>query len=279
MRTTLPLALTAAFALVSQGVAAPAPPYGELETGYSYAEIADLATAAPLALKAEIVNATMLKPEVSPGLEAGRQRYFVEAQINILLAGRADLPSMIRYLVDLPVDQARPKTKYKLKGASVLLLGKTTSRIGELQLVGPRAQIPATPENEARLRSILSSTVAKDAPPRVIGIGHAFHVAGSLPGEGETQIFVKTADNRPISLTILRRPGETPHWAVALSELVDASAEPPKPETFLWYRLACGLPRTLPTGATDGLAPDDARLASEDYALVIRELGPCDRAK
>ena len=33
--------------------------------------------------------------------------------------------------------------------------------------------------------------------------GSRFHVAGSLPGEGETQIFVKTADGRPISLSIL----------------------------------------------------------------------------
>ena len=68
-------------------------------------------------------------------------------------------------------------------------------------------------------------------------IGNAFHVAGSLPGEGETQMFLTTADARPVSLSILRRPGEQPRWAVALAEIVDEAAGPPQRDTFLWYRL------------------------------------------
>src|SRR5207244_7883429 len=100
-------------------------------------------------------------------------------------------------------------------------------------------------------------------------------VAGSLPGESETQIFLRTGDRRPISLSVLRRPHEDPRWAVALSELVDDSAAPPKPDTLLWYRLACGLPRQLPETAIASLAADDADAARADYQLVLAGLGPC----
>ena len=149
--------------------------------------------------------------------------------------------------------------------------------IGDERLVGPRAQVPRTPENEARLRAILTAAVAPDAPPAITGVTRAFHVAGSLPGEGETQIFLRTADKRPISLSILRRPHEDPRWAVALSELVDDSAAPPKPETLLWYRLACGLPRQLPDDAVAGQSPEDADAARADYQLVLTGLGACKR--
>jgi hypothetical protein len=62
---------------------------------------------------------------------------------------------------------------------------------------------------------------------------------------------------------------------VALSELVDNSAAPPKPDSLLWYRLACGLPRQLPDSAVAGLAEGDAKAARDDYQLVLTGLGPC----
>jgi hypothetical protein len=160
----------------------------------------------------------------------------------------------------------------------VLLLAAAAARPGELQLVGPRAQVPRSPANESKLRAILTEAVAPEAPPAITGVARAFHVAGSLPGEGESQIFLRTADGRPISLNVLRRPGEEPRWAVALSELVDDSAAPPKPDSLLWYRLACGLPRTLPDAATASIAPGDAEQARADYSLVLAGLGPCTRS-
>ena len=107
------------------------------------------------------------------------------------------------------------------------------------------------------------------------GVGAAFHVPGSLPGEGETQIFLQTADARPVSLSVLRRPGEEPRWAVALGEIVDEAATPPARDTLLWYRLACFLPATLPQASTASLEEADARQASEDYAFVLARLGAC----
>lgn len=260
------LCATTVFLLAAAPVTPAAEPIG-------YVEMADMALSAQQVLSVEITRATLLKKEAAAGVASGKVRFLVEAKVMALIGGRGPAPAGIRYLVDFPQTMA----KVKLKGVDVLLLGGPTSRPGEFALIGPHAQILRTPENETRLRAILSASVARDAPPEITGIGHAFHVPGSLPDEGETQIFVKTADGRPISLSILRRPGEKPHWAVALSELVDASAAPPQPDSFLWYRLACGLPPKLPDSALEGAAEADAEQARQDYQVVIDGLGPCKR--
>jgi hypothetical protein len=92
-------------------------------------------------------------------------------------------------------------------------------------------------------------------------------------------VFLTTADNRPVSLSVLRRPGERPRWAVALSEIVDDAAGPPRPGTLLWYRLACTLPPALPERSTAALEPVDADAARADYRVVISALGPCGRTR
>jgi len=257
----------------SVGHAATPVPYGGLTTDYSYVELADMAFAAPQTIGATITEAIPLKGEAAAGLDPGMTRYYVQADVTALISG-AGVPSHVTYLVDLPNP---PKGKLKLKGVPVLLLAATTGNPGELRLVGPRAQVPRTPENESRLRAILTAAVSPDAPPAITGITRAFHVAGTLPGESETQIFLRTADKRPISLSILRRPHEDPRWAVALSELVDDSAAPPKPDSLLWYRLACGLPRALPDDAVASLAEPDAQAARDDYQVVLTGLGACKR--
>ena len=103
----------------------------------------------------------------------------------------------------------------------------------------------------------------------------AFYVPGSLPGEGETQIFLLTRNDRPAALSVLRRPGEQPRWSIALSEVIDENATAPARDTLLWYRLACFLPRTLPDNATAALEESEAAHAREDYAFVVQQLGPC----
>lgn len=275
-RSPFLLAVLAAAGLTAHMVnAASISLYEGFAKNVAYADMADMALTAPVSLAATILKAQPLKGELAVGVPAGKTRYLVEAHADALIAGRAELPETIRYLADLPATKKTPK----LKGQQVLLLAAVGPRAGELRLIGPHAQIARTPDDEARLRAILKAAVAPDAPPMITGIGHAFHVGGSLPGEGETQIFLKTPDNRPISLSILQRPGETPRWAVALSELTDASAEPPAPNTLLWYRLACGLPRTLPDESVQGLAPADAEQARSDYGVVLAGLGPCTRSR
>src|SRR3546814_359854 len=183
--------------------------------------------------------------------------------------------TLFRSLVDIPLD-SRGRTP-KLKKQHVLLFARRAGNApGAIQLVALDAQINWSDQNAAMLRRILTEAVAADPPPRITGIGNAFHVAGSIPGEGETQIFLTTASGQPVSLSVLRRPGQQPRWAVALGEIVDESAATPQRDSLLWYRLACFLPDQMPEMALD---PEDARVAREDYQFVLNGLGPCGRTR
>lgn len=245
----------------------------------SYADLADMVLAAPVVAGAEIRKARRLRKDLAVGTPPGHARFYVEVDVKTLIRGADGLPARVGYLVDLPLGSANRPPRIKRKSRVLLLASRVPGRPAELRLVAPGAQLPWTPDLERRVRDILLAANAADAPPRVTGIGKAFHVPGSLPGESETQIFLATSDNRPISLAILRRPGEAPRWAVSLGEIVDDSAAPPPRDTLLWYRLACFLPPELPETSTAELSPQDAAAAREDYALVIAGLGACARAK
>jgi hypothetical protein len=250
---------------------AEAPPPG-------YADLADLVLAAPVVADATIRSTAKIKAAEAPGVAAGKQRLYVEADVTALVRGAGGTPPRIGYLIDVAPDFAGRLPR--LKKARVLVLARPVPATpGQLQLVAPDAQLAWSPALDAQVRAIVQAAVATDAPPPVIGIGNAFHVPGALPGEGETQIFVATSNDSPMSLSILRRPGEDPRWAVALSEVVDEAAAPPPRDTLLWYRLACGLPATLPDRATSTLGPQDKAQAETDYAFVLAQLGPCGRTR
>jgi len=270
------LILAAALTIIP--IASPAANVPMLPSYSGYADLADLALNAPVIVLATITSASRLTPQESPGVAAGKARFYVTAKVTTLLKGREGVPPVVTYLADVPLDaQGRP---LKLRKAPVVLFGATVAgRPGELRLIAPDAQIGASPESEPRVRAILTAAIARDAPPLITGIGSAFYVPGAVPGESETQIFLTTADQRPVSLSILRRPGEEPHWAVALSEMTDEAAQPPARDTLLWYRLACTLPPALPDSSTSALSPDDARAAAADYSVVMAGLGGCERKR
>lgn len=271
MSVTAPL--YAQQATPASSVPAPSAPAGP-----AYADLADLVLAAPVIANATIRSTSRIKGEEAVGLAPGLQRFYVEADVSALIRGAAGLPPRIGYLLDVAPD-ARGRAP-RLRKAQVLLFARAVPGSANLlQLVSPDAQLPWTPETDARVRAIARAAVAPDAPPAITGVGGAFHVPGSLPGEGETQIFLQTADRRPVSLLILRRPGEISRWSVALSEIVDEAAGPPGPETLLRYRLACGLPEALPAESVAALEPADAAIAREDYQFVRTALGPCGRTR
>lgn len=246
-------------------------------TGLSYADIVDLADTAPLVAHVRIRNIIPLKPEQAGDVPAGHKRLFVEGDVMGLIRGEAGIAPLVSWLYDAPVD-ARGKLP-KLKKAQVILFARPGGRPGQIQLVARDAQIPATPAEIERVKTILSALVARDAPPRILGLGDAFHVAGTVAGEGETQIFLRTENGDPVSLSILRRPGEQPRWAMALGEIVDEAAKAPAPGSLLWYRLACTLPPALPARAVRTLSVQDAEAARADYRVVIDALGPCGRTR
>lgn len=242
----------------------------------TYVDLVELADNTPLVLHAQVRDQAEVEPERAPGLAPGHARLFVEADTLALIAGSVPVGQSLRYLVDVPLD-ARGKVP-KLKKQQVILFAQPVpGRPGELQLVDPGAQLPWGAELEARLRPILASLIAPDAPPVVTGIRDALAVEGNLTDESETQIFLETARGDPVSLSVVRRPGMEPRWGVSWSELVDQSARPVRPGTLEWYRLACTLPERLPPEANLAREARARSLAVSDYAFVIERLGPCTR--
>lgn len=259
----------------------PPPPPASAPGGmdWTYADLADLALPAPVAAHVEVIRARALRERDVTGVPPGHRRFLIEADVLSLIRGTGGIAPRITYLVDLPNDMRGRAARVPRRAQYLIFADAAPGRPGELRLSAPDAQIPWTPEAGERVRRLLVEANRADAAPRIVGIGRAFHVPGSLPGESESQIFLLTADQRPVSLTILRRPGERPRWAVALSEIVDAAAEPPAANSLLWYRLACTLPRALPEPAFRDLNAAERRAVEGDYRLVIEGLGPCVRSR
>jgi hypothetical protein len=266
----LPFALT---------IAAAPPPATDSGPAPTYVDLVDLALAAPIVAQVRVTSAVPVPDERAPGLRAGEARLFVEGEVTALYRAPGPLAARVRYLVDLPRD-ARGRPPRPPKGSTLLILASPVAeRPDELRLVAPDAQLPASPAAEARLRAIIREAAAPAPAPAITGVGRAFFSPGNLPGESETQIFLQTADRRPVSISVLRRPGQTPRWAVALSEMVDESAVAPKPETLLWYRLACGLPKSVPARSVENAEAGAAAAIARDYRLVLDSLGPCARTR
>lgn len=273
----LNLVVAAAAALgAAQAVESQSFPSGSAMT---YADLADLALAAPIAAHVRVRDADLLSAEEAGSVPPGHRRFLVEAELVALIRGAGGLPARVSYLVDLP-DDARGRRARIRRGTEYLVLATPVpGRPAELRLAAPDAQIAFSAEAATRLRDILTEAASADAPPRITGFGRAFHVPGSLRGESETQIFLETEDARPISLIVLRRPGEAPRWSVALGEIVDQAARAPAAQTLLWYRLACTLPSTLPASSLGDASPDEAQAIRADYQLVVEGLGRCLRSR
>ena len=273
------VSLCAAFFAASPALLPPAAAQLVAESGVvlpPYAQIADRVVGAPAILDVRIRSATRIKGPEAANVAAGHQRFYVEADVLALIRADAPLPARVGYVVDVPLD-ARGRAP-KLNKRRVLLFARPVAgQPTMIQLTTLDGQRDWSAELDALIRRIAREVVAPDAPPAITGLGNAFHVPGSLPGEGETQIFVQTANGAPISLSILRRPGEQKRWAVALGEIVDDAAAAPPRDTLLWYRLACGLPRALPATSLADAEPENAAAAREDYRFVLEQLGPCKR--
>ncbi len=271
--------LAAAAALAAASAQPERPQTYPQSPSLSYADMADLAAGAPVAAHVRVRDADALDEREAPGVRAGFTRFLIAAEMVALIRGEGGIQGRVSYLAELPNDSRGRRARIGRRAEYLVLAQRVPNRPGELRLVAPDAQVPFTPQAAERLRAILRDSSAAGAAPRIVGIGRAFHVPGSLQGEGETQIFLQTADNRPISLNVLRRPGETPRWSVALSEIVDDAAAPPAPDSFLWYRLACTLPARLPQEALREAGEDEARAIEADYRVVIEGLGPCLRTR
>lgn len=272
LRVPFALALAGCSGGLLGATSAPAPAAAPV----TYADVASLADAATLIARVEIRDQAQVEPERAPGLEPGNARLYIEADTESLLYGSGALGESVTYLADVPLG-AKGKPP-KLKKQRMLLFARAVpGSAARLQLVGPNTQLPASPELEARVRAIATELAAADSPPRVTGIHDALWVPGNLAGESETQLFLDTKSGAPVTVSIVRRPGQDPRWGVSWNEIVDQSARAPEKDTLEWYRLACSLPSRLPASAVLSPDPRVRTEAERDYALVVRDLGPCAR--
>lgn len=239
-----------------------------------YALVADQATQANAIARVRVRSVAQLAPERAPGLRAGEARYYVEADSSSLIRGSTGLAQRISFLVDgSPDKKARPV----VKGQEYLIFGSVGERVDQFRLLSAKSVIPWSDASEALTRKIVGEIIAPNAPPAISRIESAFHVVGNVTGESESQIFLQTQDKRPISLSIIRRPDETPSYTVSIGEVVGEDGRLPPKDTLLWYRLACHLPADLPQQALSGVEPNDAQAARRDYREMMAALGPCSR--
>ena len=269
---TGPMALLFALVTLSPSAATAQAPAVE-----GFADVADLTLAAPVVLRAIVHKAEKLNRKEAPDVASGRVRMLIEAQVQSVLTSREVVPARISYLWEGPLD-ARGKTP-RLKGADLLLfLRRAPNRQGRYQLTSPNGQIAWTGRAEGGIRRVLTDLRSPELRDlRITGIGNAFHVRGSIPGEAESQIFLTTASGRPVSLVVLSRPGQLPIFSVALSDVIDDAATTVPRDTLMWYRLACSLPAVVPAAAITDLGGADRRAVAADYRVVQDALGSCGR--
>lgn len=244
----------------------------------SYADIADLVVISSLIVDANVRNLRKIPAEQAVGVPANLQRMLVEADIVTLIRGQEGVTPRVRFLLDIPKD-AKGKIP-KLKKQRLFLLGSSVAgRPGEIRLSRPNALIQWSAANDILVRAITKEAVQIDAPEKITGITSAFHSAGTVIGEGETQIFLKTATDQPLSLSVLSRPGELKRWAVSTAEVIDESATAPAKFTLLWYRLACELPRSIAAEMVEAADSEGAAKVQADYNFILDSIGPCGRKR
>jgi len=275
---TVPALLAAAAILLPQlpASAAQATSAASATAAPSYADIADLADSAQQVIRAEIRK---IAPVDSARAKPGWGRFYVEAKTRALIYGQGEVGESLRYLVDLPVNaKGKPPA---IKKKEVLLFARGgAGRPDEIQLVKPDAQILWDAATEQRLRGVLAELHAADAPAKVTGVREAIHVPGNLAGEGETQLFLATADGSAAAITLTRASGGgAPKWSVSFSEVATGDGTPPTRDTLEWYRLACFLPKQLPPGANLSGGEAERQQAEADYRQVLSDLGDCDRTR
>ncbi len=254
--------------------AAQKPPIPQETMTYHYADIAEKAVAASLVAHIKVRKATKIPAKIAGVIPSGATRYLVQADVISLLRSNAPMPKMIQYIIDLKPDSLG--RKQRIAKQSFVVFG-SPGRSGEIRLLDADSQLPFSDQMDRMVRNILTEMSSPQAAPKINGIQSGFHTAGTLPGEGESQIFLSTDGERPVSLTIIRQNDKPPRWFVSLGEVVDEAKEPPRRNTLLWYRLACSLPSSLPESVTADIPAATATILKEDYSLVMRSMGVCTK--
>ena len=234
-----------------------------------FVDIADLTVAAPVIVKATVARAERIADRDSPGLAPGYARLLVTAVVETAIAAPGAVPAKLRWLWDIPLD-ARGKID-KRKNMAVMAWLAVPDAQGKTQLVNPYAQQPWNPALDALVRR-LAVEAKSGTVPTITDVANGFRADGTIAGESESQFFLSTTDGSGAVMVVTTRPGIQRRVAVSRGDVIDESAAAVKPETLMWYRLACHLPSNLPAIA----GGSDPRLAA-DWQAALNSLGPCRR--
>lgn len=235
----------------------------------SYVALVDLSLAAPVIARAAITRSSRISGDAAAGLPAGQYRLLITATVEAALVAPNTVPGTLSWLQDVLPD-ARGRAP-DLKGQRVLAWLQAPSGNGQTSLIAGNAAQPWSAPLEARVRAI-ATEIRTGNVPVVTGVSNGFRVAGTIPGEAESQFFLNTADQRPLTMVVLDRPGQARRIQVASTDIIDDSAASVKPDTLLWYRLACALPARLPASA----GGSDPALAAA-WTSAMASLGACVR--
>nr|WP_314468684.1 hypothetical protein [uncultured Novosphingobium sp.] len=253
------------------------------QAGPTDADVVSLAKRADMVVRAQVAGVTRVNTASQRIPAPGHARYYVEATTGALLFGAAPIGGSLRYLVDLPQDDPANGVMTgmgpaELPGRDVILFASPVpGRPEDLKLIAPTAQILWTPDEEVRLRAVLRSRVARNAPSNVTRVREMLYVPGNLAGQGRTQIFLDTEGGRSASITVRHEPGQAPAWGVSFSAVVATAGRPPARGTLEWYSLACFLPPAPAERANISATYEGKMQALTDYRMVLAALGSCPR--
>ena len=127
--------LAVAKPVLSQSVAQPAP------AQLSYADLADLAVAAPVVAHLRIRGAETLHADLAPNLAPGFHRFLVEAEVVALIRGEGGLAPQITYLVDLADDSRGHAARLRRHDEVLVLASRVPDRPAELRLAAPDGRL------------------------------------------------------------------------------------------------------------------------------------------
>lgn len=253
----------------AQVASLPAPVANDRLAGF--ADIAELALAAPVVVRATITKARKISAKSAPDVAPGRVRLLVTAQLSNVLVAPGGLGQNLQWLWDAPLDsRGRPP---QAKGLDILaFLTVSPAADGSSRLASRRAQQPWDSALADTVRAVVADNRSGDVPI-FRGVSNGFRADGTVPGESESQFFLTTATGKPATLVVQNRPGEVRRVLLARGDIIDDSAQRVLPGTLLWYRLACFLPARLPAVA----GADDIALA-KDWRDALTSLGPCGKS-
>jgi len=252
--------------------------YAVSGVNFTYADIADLVTSAPMAIDLRIRKIRKLPETQTIGVPQNIQRVLAEADVTSLLRGPSGIGARQKFLLDLPKNERGKIPKLKKK-RFFAFAAPVAGRNDVMQLIRPDALVEYSAGTNDLVRRVLAEAVRIDAPQKITGVSSAFHSPGNIVGEGETQIFLNTENGQPFGLSIESRSGQSRQWTVSTSEVISDAVPAPRRETLLWYRLACGLPAALPRSAIETDDTSNAMKAADDYRYIRTQLGQCSRTR